>query len=119
MVPSSNTIARWRHLVRILARLVGVPLVIIGAILLIRGMLGTVLAMMQGQIMGGVFYWAYLSVTPLLVAGAGITLVMFDKRLASLIVPMPQKGCPNCGYWIGARELVTCPECGIDLGENG
>lgn len=118
MVPSSSTIARWRHLVRVLVRLAGVPLVIFGGIVLIQAILRTVISILEGGVFT-FFYLAYANVTPVLIVASGVILILFDKWLAALIVPMPAKGCPNCGYWIGARELPACPECGIDLTERG
>lgn len=117
MVPSSSTIARWRHLVRVLVRVAAVPLVIIGAIVLIRALMRMGISLLEGGSFT-IAYLIYTNVTPVLILASGVALILFDKWLAKIIVPLPSKGCANCGYWIGARELATCPECGIDLSEN-
>ena len=111
------TIARWRHLVRVLVRLVAAPLIIFGTILLALAMLRTGLSILEG---GGftVTYLIYANLVPIIIVTTGILLVMFDRRLAKLIVPMPTPGCPGCGYWIGDREMQTCPECGLRLAEE-
>ena len=118
-IPSVTSIARWRHLVRVVVRFAGVLLVVVGVGSLLSSFVSVVVAVSQG---GRVSFGAptlvsvvVMALRPLLWAGLGVVLVRFDRRLARLIVPMPSKGCPVCGYWLGSREITVCPECGTDL----
>jgi len=116
-VPSTTTIAKWRHVVRVVVRLVGVLLVGYGFVslsLLLMGALLTKIAQPQSLLqpwwqVGRSLPWISMIVV-------GTLLIRLDRWLARLIVPMPSKGCPSCGYWIGSRELGVCPECGLELG---
>ncbi len=114
MIPSVSEIARQRHWVRVLVRLAAAPLLLVGVILLIRAVLRTAIMMMEGGSFT-ILYLAYSNITPVLVSATGAGLIIFDKRLAKLIVPMPSRGCPECGYFIGRRDVGACPECGLSL----
>jgi hypothetical protein len=115
-VPSSATIAKWRHVVRVLIRLVGVPLVVLGAIMLATSVPKTMLDVrMMGTRNATLALYLDLNLAPVLVICTGVALFIFDKKLARFIVPKPSKGCPNCGYWIGSRPMDRCPECGVEL----
>jgi hypothetical protein len=110
-VPSTTTIAKWRHVVRVLIRLVGVPLVVVGVIMLCSSVVSMRMSGFRWSAMNVVFW----SDTPLLVSTTGVLLLLFDRQIARFVVPMPSKGCPNCGYWIGSRAMDRCPECGVEL----
>lgn len=117
-VPSTATIAKWRHVVRVIVRLVAVVFVLVSVASLFWSILSVAIMWPQG---GGIAFGAsplipiLLLLRPLVWAVIGVALFRLDLRLARLIVPMPSKGCPNCGYWLGSRELGRCPECGVEL----
>jgi hypothetical protein len=118
-VPSIVAIEKWRHVVRVFVRLAGVVLVGASAVILLWSIPSVLFFLPQGR---GIMYVSPPLVTilvlvlrPLVWAAIGIVLFRLDNRLAKLIVPMPSQGCPNCGYWVGSREIKVCPECGTDL----
>jgi hypothetical protein len=114
-VPTTASIAKWRHVVRVLVRMVGVPLVVVGAAWFILCVMRAVLAQMMQP--GALLLGVYQSLVPLLMIVTGYVLLRSDRWLARVIVPDPTKGCPNCGYWVGSRRIEKCPECGLVLPE--
>jgi hypothetical protein len=46
-----------------------------------------------------------------------LALLLFNRRLARWVFPMPRPECPECGYALpdGADR---CPECGLSLSKS-
>lgn len=49
---------------------------------------------------------------------AATLLLVFERRLAAWLVPMPTPGnvCHQCGYSLKNLKSPICPECGADVG---
>lgn len=46
---------------------------------------------------------------------AGVVLLVYARRIAIWIVPVPRPRCPGCQYDLKASAAAICPECGLDL----
>lgn len=57
-----------------------------------------------GNILQGLFFVA-----------AGVVLLVYARRIAILIVPVPRPRCPGCQYDLKASQAAICSECGLDL----
>lgn len=62
--------------------------------------------------------WADLLVgaaSPFTYLSVAAALAWFSTRLSRWIVPLPEPGCPRCGYSLSNLRSPICPECGLDL----
>ncbi|GAB5497364.1 MAG: hypothetical protein Phyf2KO_24440 [Phycisphaerales bacterium] len=46
---------------------------------------------------------------------AGVVLLVYARRVAIWVVPVPKPRCPGCQYDLKASAAAICPECGLDL----
>ena len=51
--------------------------------------------------------WQWLMIAALLLAA--------DLFALRLLVPMPRRGCPGCGYDVDETKQQRCPECGLEV----
>lgn len=49
----------------------------------------------------------------------GLFLIVYARRLARQIIPVPANRCPACDYDLSSAKAQTCPECGLDLSSLG
>ncbi|MCA9299286.1 MAG: hypothetical protein KDA28_09480 [Phycisphaerales bacterium] len=48
--------------------------------------------------------------------GLALLGVLFEKRLARWLVPIPRDACVRCGYPMHGDRPEKCPECGMPMG---
>ncbi len=123
MIPDAATIARRRHTVTIVVRLLialygafCVYALVVGPVVSVLNTLmnwsnnsGMVGSLVLGQLGNGCYVLPQLMLV--------VVLVLTEQRLVRWIVPIPAKhaGCPKCGYSLKDLKSPICPECGTSL----
>ena len=119
MTPDSDTIARRRHTVTIVVRLL---IAAYGAWVCYSIATGSVQLFLSNAVANSSLGIALADV-PYALARDGpqvvllVVLILVEKRLVRWIVPMPVGGpvCPKCGYSLKNLRSPVCPECGLNL----
>lgn len=109
--PWQATYLRRREWVRTIIR--GVALLIA-----LLGSLG--LYSFTGAVIGAAAGMSWMNIlatigAPLTYFSVAFALGWFSTRLSRWIVPLPEPGCPRCGYSLKDLRSPICPECGLDL----
>jgi hypothetical protein len=119
---NAQQIMRRRHWALTIIRILALAMILYGGLHILWG-LGASFGLADLNVLSGIRstltifwnnnrnpFWFGLAV---LLPGAA--LVMFDRRLARWLVPLPLNECPQCGY--GLQRLTTrrCPECGYQI----
>jgi hypothetical protein len=58
-----------------------------------------------------------ISLLPLFISGAA--LLVFEKRIARWLIPVPTWHCPKCGFELVGTAPALCTECGLKFGDDG
>ncbi len=106
---------RRREWVRSFLRLLAVLIGLLG-LLSTSGIASVVLSASFGGSALGLVSAIDSSLTWLSVA---LAVAFLSTRLSRWIVPLPEPGCPRCGYSLNNLRSPICPECGLDLRPAG
>jgi hypothetical protein len=113
---------KYKTLIRLLVKLIGIFLLISGAANLVGGILFLLITLSEYPSFGGpslISYPLAWTVTSLLTVIASFILLFASNWLADKLIPSNRPYCPNCGYELTGSLGTRCAECGVDIAGLG
>jgi len=107
---------KYKTLFRLAIKVIGVWMLIEGAVVLVYSVAQGLATFMQMQGAGATFPVAYIVVAPLqglLKLGIGLYLFFGGKWIVDRAIPGNRSYCHECGYELRSLTGDECPECGM------
>lgn len=111
MIPPIEEIVARRHRARSLLRWARIALFMAAA----QRLLSWVIEGIIDLDLFDIFYYIGRITWGIVFAGTALLIGFTEARLARWLVPLPDPGCPRCGYALRRPVGDRCPECGLAI----